>query len=357
VFISKYIRALFYILLIFLLPVFTVAVILGAPDCISQHCIYLPVVSNDGIPTGTSIIGPTSIFPNTSTPTPTLTPTNTSTPSPTLTPTNTSAPSPTSTPTNTSTPRSTLTPTKTPTATSTGTPTQTPTSTPVPKPLFEQFLILDGVDDYALARDESSLDLGSNDFTLETFFYVPDQNNDSIDFLLYKYLAYNIDISYSTITEDRIFFTIYSGADFFRTPHSISYKTNITNGWHHIATSFDYGYPDVPDQMYLYFDGTLVASATSSEWQPFSKTNGVVAIGATDTGFNPFIGRLDEVRISSVIRYTGNTYAVPNAPFVNDDSTLALWHFDEQTGATVFGDVGKYNNILTGYNGAQTGSP
>jgi hypothetical protein len=338
--IPQHTRTLFITMLVLLLLVFLVENILGASHCTGPHCIYLPAINKGGTP-------------GTTTPTNTLTATLT----PTLTNTSAHPPTHSSSPTSTYTPTPTRTPTRTPTNTPSATPTPTSTNTPVPKPLFEQVLLLDGVDDYALARNESSLDLGNSDFTIETFFYVPDQNNDSIDFLLYKYLAYNLHISYSNVSEDRVNFTIYSGADIFRTPHSIGYNVSITNGWHHVAATFDYRYTDSQDRMLLYFDGVLVASATSSEWRPFSRTDGAVAIGATDTAFNPFVGRLDEVRISSVLRYTGNTYTVPNAPLINDNATLAFWRFDEQTGATVFADVSSNNNTLTGYNGAHTGNP
>ena len=65
-----------------------------------------------------------------------------------------------------------------------------------------------------------------------------------------------------------------------------------------------------------------------------------------------YVGRLEEARISSTVRYPGNTYTVPGAAFAPDASTRALWHFDAAVGATVFSDASGNGNTLTGANGA-----
>jgi hypothetical protein len=42
-----------------------------------------------------------------------------------------------------------------------------------------------------------------------------------------------------------------------------------------------------------------------------------------------FSGLIDEIRISKVIRYTGDGYTVPAKAFTPDADTVALYHFDE----------------------------
>ncbi len=42
-----------------------------------------------------------------------------------------------------------------------------------------------------------------------------------------------------------------------------------------------------------------------------------------------FIGLIDEVRISKVVRYTEDGFEVPKKAFVPDADTVALYHFDE----------------------------
>ena len=45
--------------------------------------------------------------------------------------------------------------------------------------------------------------------------------------------------------------------------------------------------------------------------------------------FPPNGGFYDEVRVSSVARYTGNTYVLPTSPFIVDADTVALYHMDD----------------------------
>lgn len=69
-------------------------------------------------------------------------------------------------------------------------------------------------------------------------------------------------------------------------------------------------------------------------------------------GDHPFVGRIDEVRLSSVIRY--DTAFAPAPLLVGDDTTVGLWHFDEAAGAGVLADSSGNANDLTGLNGAAT---
>ena len=47
-----------------------------------------------------------------------------------------------------------------------------------------------------------------------------------------------------------------------------------------------------------------------------------------------YSGWIDEVRISTVVRYTG-PFTPPSAPFVTDADTAALYHFDEGAGDVI----------------------
>jgi len=66
----------------------------------------------------------------------------------------------------------------------------------------------------------------------------------------------------------------------------------------------------------------------------------------------PFIGRIDEIRLSSIVRYT-NDYS-PLSIFTTDTDTLGFWHFDEAEGSTSFADSSGNNFTLVGLNGAAT---
>jgi len=74
-------------------------------------------------------------------------------------------------------------------------------------------------------------------------------------------------------------------------------------------------------------------------------------------GNSGLYGYIEEIRLSSIVRYSGPTYTVPTEPFITDANTRAVWHFDETPGSTVFEDASSYNNDLIGEDGAQTYNP
>ena len=236
--------------------------------------------------------------------------------------------------------------TATPT-TATPTATATATLTPAPSTLFGRVLVLDGVDDSAAAPDASALDIGvsaADDFTIETFFYVPDELNNTGDTLFEKAGAYALFITYRTATPDNIVIRVWvTPVDYV----TLTYPTNLTVGWHHVAFVFDNEWTDSADRLAIYLDGALATSADNAEFTPgIRNTTAALVVG------DAYVGRLEEARISSTVRYPGNTYTVPGAAFAPDASTRALWHFDAAVGATVFSDASGNGNTLTGANGA-----
>jgi len=225
--------------------------------------------------------------------------------------------------------------------------------------LFDLTLALDGVDDYASAPDSSSLDLGDSDgedFTIETFFYVPDLTNTTTDTLFWKQGAYGLYILYSNTIEDRFIFRLYTSA--LSTDYVfIYYNVNLSIGWHHVAAVFDNEYTPSTDLAALYLDGNQVVTGTGVDWTPgIWNSSSALNIGGY-VGVNPTAGWLDEARISDIVRYVGPTYTVPSSAFVNDVNTRALWHFDDSWGSTSFIDSSTNGNDLTGINGAHIGNP
>jgi PKD repeat protein len=223
--------------------------------------------------------------------------------------------------------------------------------------LFEMALSLDGVDDYASALDSASLDLGTGDngdFTIETFFYVPDLTNTGTNILVLKPGAYGLYIIYNASKPDRLIFRIWLDPSNYVDLH---YDVNLSVGWHHIAAVFDNENTTSQDLVALYLDGSLVASNNQADW-----TSGIPdSISALNIraylGVSPTVCWIEEMRFSDIVRYSSVSYTVPTAPFVNDVNTRALWHFNEASGSTVFADSSSNGNTLTGQNGAHTGSP
>jgi PKD repeat protein len=223
--------------------------------------------------------------------------------------------------------------------------------------LFATALSLDGVDDYASAPDSASLDLGTgnnDDFTIETFFYVPDLTNTGTDVLVWKPGAYGLYIIYDASAPDRLIFRIWvNSANYVY----LYYDVRLSVGWHHVAAVFDNENTASQDFIALYLDGSLVASSNQVDWTPgLPDSSSALNIGAYQ-GMYPAVGWIEEMRFSNVVRYSGTLYTVPTTPFVNDTVTRALWHFNEAPGSTVFADSSGNGNTLTGQNGAHTGSP
>jgi hypothetical protein len=217
---------------------------------------------------------------------------------------------------------------------------------------------LDGVDNYASAAENASLDLGtgaSEDFTIETFFYVPDLTNTTTDTLIWKQGAYGLYILYSDTIKDRFIFRVNVGPltnDYVY----IFYNVDLTIGWHHVAAVYDNEFTGAEDLLALYFDGSQVKIGGGFDVTPgIYNSTSPVNIGAY-IAINPSSGWMEEVRFSDVARYSGS-YTVPTSPFTNDAHTRALWHFDEAVGATTFSDSSGHANTLAGQNGAQTVQP
>ncbi len=90
---------------------------------------------------------------------------------------------------------------------------------------------------------------------------------------------------------------------------------------HHVAGTWD------GDSVYLFVDGVVQSFA---DGVPATGPSSVLRIGCDDKAHS-FSGLLDEVRISSIVRYEDD-FEAPTARFEPDVSTLLLYHFDEGQG-------------------------
>lgn len=96
-------------------------------------------------------------------------------------------------------------------------------------------------------------------------------------------------------------------------------------GWHHVALVFDAG------SAALYCDGAKVSGdAIQGAYASASNLFNIGGLSEANTSFD-FDGDIDEVRLSTVARYSGPSYAVPTAAFTGDGSTAELWHLDDGT--------------------------
>ncbi len=123
----------------------------------------------------------------------------------------------------------------------------------------------------------------------------------------------------------------------------------LDDQWHHVAVTRNVS----SGALAIYVDGFLDASASGPSGDVsypagFSCPGGCGAdpylvlgaekhdVGLQYPGFN---GLLDELRLSTSIRYSG-PFAPPSARFVVDAQTAALYHFDEGSGAVAADAVG-----------------
>lgn len=122
----------------------------------------------------------------------------------------------------------------------------------------------------------------------------------------------------------------------------------VDNQWHHVAVQRRRS----DGFLSLYVDGVLQAFADGPDGDVSYPDNGVPGnfCGGACTNSDPFLvlgaekhdagpafpsytGLIDELRISGVLRYAAN-FTRPRAPFVTDAVTVALYRFDEGSGAT-----------------------
>lgn len=118
------------------------------------------------------------------------------------------------------------------------------------------------------------------------------------------------------------------------------------NNWHHVAITRVQSSGEIS----IWVDGVEDASGTYTTgdlsypdgFDPGAgQDNEYLVLGAEKHDADPelylsYNGYMDELRISSSVRYTA-TFTPPIAPFVLDASTAALYHFDDGTG-TVLSD-------------------
>jgi len=114
--------------------------------------------------------------------------------------------------------------------------------------------------------------------------------------------------------------------------------------WHHIAVTRNAS----NGALRIFIDGTSVAHQTSTTHTGdlsyrdgrstmYPNSDPFLVLGAEKHDYQGslyYFGWLDELRISSSIRYSGN-FTPPSEPFTVDGNTAALYHFDEGSGNTI----------------------
>lgn len=237
------------------------------------------------------------------------------------------------------------------------------------------------IDDPRTTEPGPPVDVGADDFTLEWWMKAePGANRqgrvgcgaDNINWIngniIFDRDRYNQGRKFGiSIGGGRIVFGVSGDGE---GGHTICATSDVADGlWHHVAVQRR----RADGEMTLFVDGQLEAQAVGPQGDVSYPDDGVprdfcngpclnsdpyLVIGAEKHDAGPswpaYVGWLDEVRVSSALRYTG-TFEPPNAPFEPDSLTAALWHFDEGDGEVVLdsSEWGTHGQVRVG--GPQNG--
>ena len=254
---------------------------------------------------------------------------------------------------------------------------------PPPSPAGGNYLVLDGVDDYAVLDFETFgylLPDGTDELTFEAWIYPtapPDKN--TVLMILHQQVGMVIVNNEGQFNElanvlntdppkgDLILqMSSYLDGKFGRT---LSFPISLElNEWYHIA------YQVNGNQITMIVNDFV---KTNQHGQPLGHDRDPRPVRLRPKDFvlggygkiivlpgrppaksflSSFTGYIDEVRISTEARYDVDKKGfMPDDKFKNDAKTAALWHFDEPGGAQKFSDASGNANHLEGKNGAKIG--
>ena len=105
------------------------------------------------------------------------------------------------------------------------------------------------------------------------------------------------------------------------------------NTWVHIAVTRGDPFGNTYS---VFVDGVKVDSTLFGT----TATAANIHIGSDFNGSNNWAGYLDELRISNVDRYDGNSFTPPSSAYTADNNTPTLLHFDGADGSTTFTNDG-----------------
>jgi hypothetical protein len=220
------------------------------------------------------------------------------------------------------------------------------------------------IDDPTNANPGPPADVGAGDFTIE--FWLKSANNSAGPIACGNNIGWiNGNIVFDrdrfnqgrafgiSLTNGRIAFGIRTSSDQQRTICAAT--PDLRDGaWHHVAVQRAFA----SGELTIYVDGRREALGSmppnedlsypddgvsgnfcgSGGNQPCTNSDPFIVLGAEkhDAGsqYPSFSGWLDELRLSTVVRYQSN-FTPAQRPFAMDNDTAALYHFDEPSGIAV----------------------
>lgn len=109
----------------------------------------------------------------------------------------------------------------------------------------------------------------------------------------------------------------------------VTIPTPSTGTWYHFAIC------NTDTGTFLFWNGTRYATGTSTgTWNSSYGWTNVDYLGGWVNTTYVLDGELEDFRLSTVERYSGATYTIPTSPFISDDDTEYLNHFNTTTAIT-----------------------
>jgi len=193
-------------------------------------------------------------------------------------------------------------------------------------------LRFDGIDDYLWVAHDSSLTMAATGLTVEAWVFY-DQISSGCMTVARKGISASATQEYWLHKNiDPADSTHWAGPNW-----SVTSFSAVSAGlWIHYAGVYD----PSNNETRTYFNGTVHSTDAAGGTSP--STGEAMHIGVDWDFACPMDGVIDELRLSSVARYNANF--VPTPAFVTDLDTMALYHFDENSGGTAYDSSGNGNH-------------
>ena len=203
-------------------------------------------------------------------------------------------------------------------------------------------MFFDGIDDSLSINDSEDFAFGTDNFTIEFWFYPEIQQNGSD---MYQMLLSKGAAGEESVADFEIAFNTDQKIDVYRLDdtnyNDVRGTTQLAlNQWHHVAVVRE---GTGTGQMKLYINGAREdLTQGGNPVTSWTKTNAVynstypLVIGtqehSADTATNHFQGYMEEIRVSKTSRYSSN-FTPHTTSFTNDSNTILLIQSDLGAGA------------------------
>ncbi|TAL60948.1 MAG: LamG domain-containing protein, partial [Bacteroidetes bacterium] len=195
-------------------------------------------------------------------------------------------------------------------------------------------LQFDGNSDYVEIPDADVL--SPSNFTIELWLKQPVVSSGRRNFYVAKANTSTQEYDFvdqSLIAGEEGLYAFVGNTYFMTTSHPVS------NQWTHIAVTFN----TALNKIEIFNNGISLGTDTTTQEVVNTNLNLFFGWVPGQPTYNGFIGLIDQIRISSIVRYT-SSFNVSYSNFPNDASTVGLWYFNEGTGLTVYDQSGNNNH-------------